>query len=120
MSDLTYTVLDFADSSLNKTSVLVSDEHESVVIDSAFTRADGHRIVAAVLDSGTRLASVLITAGDPDFYFGAEVIADAFPEARLPGPAGCDRPHRARYEGKLQAWAHLGSNLPTGWWSSSR
>ncbi len=113
MSDLTYTILDFADSSLNKTSVLVSDEHESVVIDAAFTRADGHRIVAAVLDSGTQLASVLITAGDPDFYFGAEVIADAFPEARFLAPPDVIEHIGHTYEGKLQAWAQLGSNLPT-------
>jgi glyoxylase-like metal-dependent hydrolase (beta-lactamase superfamily II) len=113
MSEFTYTVLDFAASSLNKTSVIVSDDTESVVIDAAFTRADGHRIVAAVLDSGTRLTSVLITAGDPDFYFGAEVIADAFPEARFLAPADVIEHIARTYEGKLEAWAHLGSNLPT-------
>src|SRR4051812_29332609 len=113
MTELNYTVLDFADSSLNKTSVIVSDDTESVVIDAAFTRADGHRIVAGVLDSGTRLTSVLITAGDPDFYFGAEVIADAFPNARFLAPADVIQHIDGTYEGKLAAWAHLGSNLPT-------
>src|SRR4051794_4416857 len=72
MTNLTYTVLDAADASLNKTSVLVTGETEAVVVDAAFTRADGHRIVAEVLDSGKRLTTVVITAGDPDFYFGAE------------------------------------------------
>jgi len=113
MADLNYTVLDFADASLNKTSVIVSDDSESVVIDAAFTRADGHRIVAGLLDSGTRLTSVLITAGDPDFYFGAEVIADAFPEARFLAPADVIGHIARTYEGTLDAWAHLGTNLPT-------
>jgi len=113
MSQLTFTVLDFADSSLNKTSVLVTGETEAVVVDAAFTRADGHRIVAAVLDSGKRLTTVVVTAGDPDFYFGAEVIADAFPDATFVAPADVIEHIAHSYEGKLKAWAHLGSNLPT-------
>ena len=113
MSALTYKILDAADSSLNKTSVLVTGETAAVVVDAAFTRADGHRIVAEVLDSGKRLTTVLITAGDPDFYFGAEVIADAFPEAVFTAPADVIDHIGDTYEKKLVAWAHLGANLPT-------
>ena len=113
MSQLTYIVIDAADSSLNKTSVLVTGETEAIVVDAAFTRADGHRIVAEVLDSGKRLTTVVITAGDPDFYFGAEVIADAFPEAAFLAPADVIEHIQHSYEGKLTAWAHLGPNLPT-------
>jgi glyoxylase-like metal-dependent hydrolase (beta-lactamase superfamily II) len=113
MSALTYKIIDAADTSLNKTSVLVTGETEAVVVDAAFTRADGHRLVAEVLDAGKRLTTVLITAGDPDFYFGAEVIADAFPEAAFLAPADViDHIHHT-YEKKLTAWAHLGANLPT-------
>ena len=113
MSQLNYTVIDSADTSLNKTSTLVTGETEALVVDAAFTRADGHRIVAAVLDSGKRLTTVVVTAGDPDFYFGAEVIADAFPDATFLAPADVIEHIAHSYEGKLQAWAHLGSNLPT-------
>ena len=113
MANLTYTIIDAADTSLNKTSVLVTGETEALVVDAAFTRADGHRIVAAVLDSGKRLTTVVITAGDPDFYFGAEVIADAFPEAVFLAPTDVIEHIQHSYEGKLQAWAHLGPNLPT-------
>ncbi|WP_410565735.1 MBL fold metallo-hydrolase [Amycolatopsis sp. cmx-4-61] len=112
-STLGYHVIDAADTSLNKTSVLVTGETEAAVVDAAFTRADGHRIAAAVLDSGKRLTTVLITAGDPDFYFGAEVIADAFPEAVFRAPADVIAHIRETYEQKLTAWAHLGANLPT-------
>ncbi|TDU88376.1 metallo-beta-lactamase superfamily protein [Kribbella voronezhensis] len=113
MTNLTYTIIDAADTSLNKTSVLITGETEAVVVDAAFTRADGHRIVAAVLDSGKRLTTVAITAGDPDFYFGAEVIADAFPEAVFVAPADVIEHIQHSYQAKLQAWAHLGQNLPT-------
>ncbi len=113
MANLEYTVIDAADSSLHKTSVLVTGESEALVVDAAFTRADGHRIVAEVLDSGKRLTTVVVTAGDPDFYFGAEVIADAFPEAVFLAPADVIEHIQHSYEGKLKAWAHLGPNLPT-------
>lgn len=113
MSNLTYTIIDAADSSLNKTSVLVTGQTEALVVDAAFTRADGHRIVAGVLDSGKRLTTVVITAGDPDFYFGAEVIADAYPEAVFLAPADVIEHIQHSYAGKLEAWAHLGPNLPT-------
>ncbi|MFJ3957064.1 MBL fold metallo-hydrolase [Arthrobacter sp. NPDC090010] len=113
MTELNYTILDAPASSLHKTSVLITGETEAVLVDSGFTRADGHRIVAAVLDSGKTLTTVLISGGDPDFYFGAEVIADAFPGARFIAPSDVIDHIRHSYEGKLQAWAHLGSNLPT-------
>jgi glyoxylase-like metal-dependent hydrolase (beta-lactamase superfamily II) len=113
MSELTYTVFDSAPESLHKTSVLVTGDTEALVVDAGFTRADGHRIVAEVLDAGKNLTRVVITAGDPDFYFGAEVIADAFPEAAFVAPADVIEHIAHSYEGKLKAWAHLGSNLPT-------
>ena len=113
MTELTITVLDAPASSLHKTSVLVTGETEAVLVDAGFTRADGHRITAAILDAGKTLTTVLVTGGDPDFYFGAEVIADAFPEARFLAPSDVIEHIRHSYEGKLQAWAHLGANLPT-------
>src|SRR4051812_47698666 len=99
MTELTYTVIDAAAESLNKTSVLVTGDTEAIVVDAGFTRADGHRIVAEVLDSGKRLTTVAITAGDPDFYFGAEVIADAFPDAAFVAPADVIEHIRHSYEG---------------------
>lgn len=113
MTQLNYTAIDSAPESLHKTSVLVSGDTEAIVVDAGFTRADGHRIVAEVLDSGKHLTRVVITAGDPDFYFGAEVIADAFPDADFVAPADVIEHIHHSYEGKLQAWAHLGANLPT-------
>ncbi|QCO98307.1 MBL fold metallo-hydrolase [Arthrobacter sp. 24S4-2] len=113
MTPLNYTIIDAPDSSLNKTSVLVTGESEALLVDAGFTRADGHRIVARILDSGKSLQTVLITAGDPDFYFGAEVIAEAFPEARFLAPDDVIEHIKDTYEKKLVSWAHLGANLPS-------
>ncbi|MEO6088737.1 MAG: MBL fold metallo-hydrolase, partial [Umezawaea sp.] len=83
MSTLDFTAfdLDFPVGSKNKTATLVTGEGEALLVDAGFTRADGHRLAAAVLDSGKALTTVFISHGDPDFYFGAEVLADAFPDA---------------------------------------
>jgi glyoxylase-like metal-dependent hydrolase (beta-lactamase superfamily II) len=115
MSTLDYTVvdLDFPVGSKNKTATLVTGENEVLLVDAGFTRADGHRLVARLLDSGKRLTTVFISHGDPDYYFGAEVVANAFPEATFVATPQVIEHIKHTYDGKLTAWAHLGANLPT-------
>jgi glyoxylase-like metal-dependent hydrolase (beta-lactamase superfamily II) len=105
--------LDFPAGSKNKSAVLVTGENEALLVDAGFTRADGHRLAAAVLDSGKTLRTVFVSAGDPDYYFGLEVIADTFPDARIVATPIVIEHIEASYEGKLEAWAALGANLPT-------
>lgn len=115
MSTLSFTVLDldFPAGSKNKTATLVSGESEAMLVDAGFTRADGHRIAAEILDSGKTLTTVFISHGDPDFYFGAEVLADSFPDATFVATPPVIEHIEHSYEGKLKAWAALGANLPT-------
>jgi hypothetical protein len=56
MSTLSFTVLDldFPAGSKNKTATLITGQNEALLVDAGFTRADGHRLAAAVLDSGRR------------------------------------------------------------------
>jgi glyoxylase-like metal-dependent hydrolase (beta-lactamase superfamily II) len=115
MTDLQYTIIDgdFPAGVKNKTATLVTSENEALLVDAGFTRADGHRLAAAVLDSGKTLTTVVISHADPDFYFGAEVIADAFPGATFLATPAVAEAMAKKYEGKLKAWAALGANLPT-------
>ncbi|MEV4232659.1 MBL fold metallo-hydrolase [Streptomyces bobili] len=115
MSTLSFQVfdLDFPAGSKNKTATLVTGESEALLVDAGFTRADGHRLAAAVLDSGKSLTTVFISHGDPDFYFGAEVLADAFPDATFVATPIVIEHIQHSYEGKLKAWEALGPNLPT-------
>jgi glyoxylase-like metal-dependent hydrolase (beta-lactamase superfamily II) len=115
MSTLTFKVLDldFPAGSKNKTATLVSGEQAALLVDAAFTRADGHRLAAEILDSGKTLTTVFVSHADPDFYFGAEVLADAFPDARFVATPIVIEHIKHSYEGKLKAWAALGPNLPT-------
>src|SRR5690348_7938020 len=115
MTDLTYTIIDgdFPAGVKNKTATLVTSQDEALLVDAGFTRADGHRLAAAVLDSGRQLTTVVISHADPDFYFGAEVIAEAFPDARFLATPQVAAAMATKYQGKLAAWAALGANLPT-------
>lgn len=105
--------LDFPVGSPNQSAVLVTGETEALLVDAGFTRADGHRLVAAILDSGKTLRTVFVSHADPDFYFGLEAIADAFPDAALVATPIVIDHIKSSFEGKLKAWAALGSNLPT-------
>ena len=115
MSTLDFTILDldFPAGSKNKTATLITGEREALLVDAGFTRADGHRLAAAVLDSGKTLTTVFISHGDPDFYFGAEVLADAFPAAVFTATPPVIEHIEYSYQGKLKAWEGLGANLPT-------
>ncbi|GAA1167642.1 glyoxylase-like metal-dependent hydrolase (beta-lactamase superfamily II) [Kitasatospora gansuensis] len=115
MSTLDFTILDldFPVESRNKTATLVTGDREALLVDAGFTRADGHRLVAAVLDSGKELTTVFVSHADPDFYFGAEVVADAFPNARFVATPIVIEHIQHTYQGKLKAWESLGANLPT-------
>lgn len=115
MSELDFKVidLDFPVGSKNKTATLVAGEREALLVDAGFTRADGHRLVAEVRDSGRTLSALFVSHADPDYYWGAEVVADAFPQARLLATAPVIESITKNFEGKLRAWEAVGSNRPT-------
>ena len=69
--------------SLYSNSVLIEGEHDAVLVDPPFTKADAHRVVAMVLDSGKHLTYVFVTHDHPDHYFSMDVVADAFPDAKI-------------------------------------
>jgi glyoxylase-like metal-dependent hydrolase (beta-lactamase superfamily II) len=105
--------LDFPVGSKNKTATLITGERAALLVDAGFTRADGHRLVAEVLDSGKALSTVFVSHADPDYYWGAEVIADAFPDAQLVATPPVIETITKKYEGKLKAWEPVGVNRPT-------
>ncbi|GAB2502683.1 MBL fold metallo-hydrolase [Nocardiopsis aegyptia] len=115
MSTLDYNVLDldFPAGSKNKTATLITGEEQAFLIDAGFTRADGHRLVAEILDSGRELTTVFVSHADPDFYWGAEVVADAFPQAEIVATPPVIEHIEQSYEGKLKAWEAVGANRPT-------
>jgi glyoxylase-like metal-dependent hydrolase (beta-lactamase superfamily II) len=72
-----------SEQSLNATSTLVLGEKDAVLVDVPFTRSDGHRLVAEVLETGRTLRIIYITHDHPDHFLSLEVFAEAFPNARI-------------------------------------
>lgn len=72
-----------SEGSLFSNIALIEGEKDAVLVDAPFTRADAHRVVAMVLDSGKRLTTIFVTHDHPDHFFAMEVLQDAFPDARI-------------------------------------
>jgi len=64
-------------------SVLVSGAKDAVLIDAQFSRGAALKLVEQIRASGKRLTTVYVSHGDPDFYFGLDVIHAAFPQAKI-------------------------------------
>ncbi|WP_374435076.1 MBL fold metallo-hydrolase [Inhella sp.] len=99
--------------SFHANAVLVSGEKDAVLLDTGFTRADALRIAALVLDSGKQFKTIYISQADPDFYFGAALLQQLFPQARLVSTAATRQKIGATLATKLQVWGpRLGANAP--------
>ncbi len=62
---------------------LIKGETKAVLVDAPFTRADAHRVVGMILDSGKELETIFVGHDHPDHFFAMEVITQAFPNARV-------------------------------------
>lgn len=99
--------------SFHVNAVLVSGKTDAVLLDTGFTQADAHRIAAMVLDSKKTLKTIYISQADPDYYFGAEVLKQMFPDAKLVTIAPTLKKIKATLPTKLGFWnPKLGTNAP--------
>lgn len=113
MPNVRFSVHTAGETGLGKTSVLVAGEQQALLIDGQFTLAEQHRVLADVIDSGKHLSTVFVSAADPDYYFGLQVIRQAFPNVRvLATPETVER-IEATWRSKLEIWKQLGGNLAT-------
>ena len=64
-------------------STLVSGPKEAVLFDAQFSVKDGEALVEKIRRSGKTLNKIVITSGDPDFYFGLQPLVKAFPNAKV-------------------------------------
>ena len=61
----------------------MSGPKEAVLFDAQFSVKDGEALVEKIRRSGKTLNKIVITSGDPDFYFGLQPLVKAFPNAKL-------------------------------------
>ena len=65
------------------TSTLITGPSEAILIDAQFQKNDAQNLVNMIRASGKQLTTIYISHGDPDYYFGLDVLAAAFPNARI-------------------------------------
>ena len=100
--------------SFHVNSVLLTGAKDAILIDAQFTKADAHRLVADILASGKKLKMIYISHGDPDFYFGLEVIKQAFPEVNIFATAPTVAWIKKTVDKKVGFWGpKMGTNAPT-------
>jgi glyoxylase-like metal-dependent hydrolase (beta-lactamase superfamily II) len=93
---------------------LVSGDKDAILIDSAFTLADAHRVAAAVLDSKKNLTTVYVTHSHPDHYFGLTVLKQAFPKAKLVALPATIAEIKKTAKAKVKQWGGMyAGNIPT-------
>jgi glyoxylase-like metal-dependent hydrolase (beta-lactamase superfamily II) len=106
-------VLQTGEGSLYTDISLIKGEKSAVLVDAPFTRADAHRIVASVLESGKKLETIIVTHDHPDHFFSVEVLVDAFPNVRVVAAPQVVEDIWKSIPPKLKRWGPvLGANGP--------
>lgn len=88
-------------------SVLVTGRQDAVLIDAQFSRGEAQKLVQQIKASGKRLTTVYISHGDPDFYFGLDVIKAAFPAAKIVATPGTIAAMEKKAAAKVAYWGPI-------------
>ncbi len=88
-------------------SVLVKGANDAVLIDAQFSRGEALKLVEQIRASGKRLTTVYVSHGDPDFYFGLDVIKAAFPQARIVATPGTVAAMQKKAAAKVAYWGPI-------------
>src|SRR5688572_17109520 len=89
------------------TSTLVTGEKEALLIDAAFTLADGKKLAELVRTSGKALGTIYVTHGHPDHYFGAVALKEAFPNVKLVALPSTVADIKKSWAEKVKQWKPL-------------
>ena len=94
-------------------SVIVSGEHEAILVDAQFGKAQAEQVVQRLRASDKRLTMIYISHGDPDYYFGLQTLTEAFPKARVVASAATVAHIRKTMDAKLAYWGpQMGADQP--------
>ncbi|MEB3766349.1 Vmh family MBL fold metallo-hydrolase [Acinetobacter sp. MD2] len=88
-------------------STLIAGDKDAILVDGQFSVKDGANLVKMIQDSGKNLTHIVITAGDPDYYFGLEPIVKAFPNAQVVATPEVVKHIQDTKDGKLAYWGPI-------------
>lgn len=64
-------------------STLITGAKDAILVDAQFSNTEAQALVESIRASGKRLTTIFISHGDPDYYFGLDVLTRAYPEAKV-------------------------------------
>ena len=112
-SGLELKVITSNESSLHANFTLVMGENDMVLIDAPFTKADAHRLVADMLETGKNLTTLYVTHDHPDHFWAMQVVMDAYPDAEVISHPEVVKDIWRSIPFKIARWSPmLGSNGP--------
>ncbi|GAA0516718.1 Vmh family MBL fold metallo-hydrolase [Tatumella terrea] len=85
-------------------STLVTGKKDAILFDAQFSVKDGEQLVKLIHSSGKKLTQIVITAGDPDYYFGLEPLVKAFPGVSIVATPRVVSHIEATQKAKLAYW----------------
>jgi len=88
-------------------SVLITGKTEAILVDAQFQRNDALSVVELIKQSGKKLTTIYISHGDPDFYFGLDVITAAYPDAKVLASAQTQNYIKKSMDGKKAYWGPI-------------
>lgn len=88
-------------------SEIISGKNEVALVDAQFQRNDAEELVKKIKATGKKLTTVYISHSDPDFYFGLNVIKEAFPQANIIASPSTIEAIKASKEGKMAYWGPI-------------
>lgn len=88
-------------------SVLITGKTEAILVDAQFQRNDALSVVELIKQSGKKLTAIYISHGDPDFYFGLDVITAAYPDAKVLASAPTQSYIKKSMDGKKAYWGPI-------------
>lgn len=88
-------------------SVLITGPTEALLVDAQFQRNDARTLVNMIKESGKKLTAIYISHGDPDFYFGLDVIKAAFPNVKILTSPRTHQYIKTSMQPKLDYWGPI-------------
>jgi len=85
-------------------SVIVMGKKDCILLDAQWTLSSAHRVISEIVDTGKNLTTIFCSHAHPDHYFGAGVIAQAFPKAKVVAIASEAALMNTQFFGKLEHW----------------
>lgn len=95
------------------TSTLIETDKEVMLVNAQFSKSEALRVAANILDSGKTLKTIFVSYGDPDYYFGLDVLQQIFPQAQIIATPETVKHIQDTYQLKQNYWSvQMGENAP--------